>query len=63
MIQSTGENGLPTTRVDLETNVKEGETATPYVEWQGRFIEGIAYSMIDFLKAIGKMDYNEFKAL
>ena len=24
---------------------------------------GIAYSMIDFIKAIGKMDYNEFKAL
>lgn len=32
MIRGKGENGLPTSRVDLETNIKAGETAEPYYE-------------------------------
>ena len=63
MIHSKGENGLPISRIDLETNVKAGETAEPYYEWQGRFVEGIAYSIVDFGNALRKMDLNEFKAM
>lgn len=57
------ENGMPSFRIDLETNLKEGDKWEYHTEWQGRFMEGIAYSMFDFGKALMKMDINELKNL
>ncbi|MBQ0113468.1 MAG: hypothetical protein KBT03_10085 [Bacteroidales bacterium] len=51
-IYTNDENGNPTYRIDLETNVKEGDVWVPCQDWQGRFIEGIAYTMWDCIKSL-----------
>lgn len=57
------EKGIPSVRIDLETNLKEGDKWEPYIEWQGRFMEGMLYSMASFGKAIYKLDYKGLKEL
>lgn len=57
------ENGIPSVRIDLETNVKEGDKWEPYIEWQGRFMEGMLYSIFDFGKKLYKLDYKGLQEL
>lgn len=57
------EKGIPSVRIDLETNLKEGDKWEPLVEWQGRFMEGMAYSIFSFGKALAHMDFNQMRAL
>lgn len=57
------ENGLPKVQLKKKSELVEGDNATPYKEWQGRFMEGIAYSMIDFGQALIKMDKEELNRL
>lgn len=57
------EQGIPSVRIDLETNLKEGDAWEPYIEWEGRFMEGMAYSIIDFGKTLGKLDFKSFQEL
>lgn len=63
LIYEFDENGVPSSHIDLETNVKEGDKWEPYVEWDGRFIEGITYSIFSFIKAFYKLDYKGLKEL
>lgn len=56
-------NGLPKYRIDLETNIKDGDNWTYIQEWKGRFMEGMAYSILDFGKALFTMDWNKWKEL
>ena len=62
-IYTFDENGEPSVRIDTENNVQEGEIWEPYMEWTGRFMEGMAYSMLDFGKALYHMDFQKFKEL
>lgn len=55
--------GEPKVRIGLESDVKDGEYAEPYKEWEGRFMEGILWSMLDYVKAISKLDHKELQNL
>lgn len=44
------EKGIPSVRIGLETELKPDDVWEPYIEWQGRFMEGIAYSIISLEK-------------
>lgn len=57
------ENGIPSVRIDLETNLKEGDNWEPYIEWQGRFMEGMAYSIVSFGKKLYKLDFKGLQEL
>lgn len=57
------DNDNPTVRIDVESNMKPGDKYEPYMEWQGRFMEGIAYSMIDFSKKLATLDYRGLQEL
>lgn len=57
------EKGIPSVRIGLETELKPDDVWEPYIEWQGRFMEGIAYSIISFGKTLYKLDFNGFKEL
>lgn len=57
------ETNLPSSRVDLETNIKPGEYAEPYYEWQGRYMEGIAYSMWSMGAKLAKLDFQGLKEI
>ena len=56
-------NGIPEVYLKREDEVEKGEIATPYKEWQGRFMEGIAYSLWDFGNSLVKMDSKYLKEL
>lgn len=62
-IYTFNENDIPTVRYDIENNVKEGETWEPVMEWQGRFMEGMFYSVWGFGSKLIKMDFKEFKEM
>lgn len=62
-VYSFDEKGIPTVRIDLETNVKEGDKWEPYVEWEGRFMEGIAYSMFSFGRELFTLDFKGLQEL
>lgn len=57
------ENDIPTVRYDVEQNVKPGDTWEPVMEWQGRFMEGMFYSVWDFGERLIKMDFKGFQEL
>lgn len=57
------ENGIPSVRIDLETNLKEGDKWEPYIEWQGRFMEGMAYSIFSFGKELFTLDFKGLQEL
>lgn len=58
-----GENGMPIVELKREDELSKEDIATPYKEWQGRFMEGIAYSMWDFGYTLAKMNTQELKEL
>lgn len=58
------EDGSPSIEFKREDELTDDDKyATPFKEWQGRFMEGIAYSMFDFGRALIKMDTQELKEL
>lgn len=57
------ENDVPSVEIKLESELKEGEMWTPLKDWQGRFMEGIAWTLFDFGKALYKLDHKELKEL
>ena len=56
------ENGVEV-EIKLETELTGNEIAEPLVEWQGRFMEGILYSMWDFTKTLCTLDFKKLKEL
>lgn len=62
-IYSEDASGNPSVRIGLITDVQSNEYYEPYKEWEGRFMEGILWSVLDFAKSIYKLDYTEFKKL
>lgn len=56
-------DGQVSVRRDLETSLTEGDVWEYVQEWQGRFMEGIAYSMIDFGKALFTMNWSQWQKL
>ena len=56
-------NGNSEIRYDIESNVKEGEIWEPVVEWKGRFMEGMVYSVLDFAKKLYKLDFKGLQEL
>lgn len=62
-IYTFDENGEPSVRIDTENNVQEEDIWEPYMEWTGRFMEGMAYSMLDFGNALYHIDFQKFKEL
>lgn len=55
--------GNPIVRIDLESNMKPNDNYEAYKEWNGRYMEGIAYTMFDLGKKIMSLDYNGMKEL
>jgi hypothetical protein len=62
-IYGVDENNMPTVRYDIESNVTDGELWEPVMEWKGRFMEGMAYSVFDFGNRLRKLDFEGLKAL
>lgn len=62
-VYTTDENGVTSFEVVPESQVDKSKYWEPHTEWQGRFMEGMLYSMWSFTKALAKMDINEWKAL
>lgn len=50
-------------RIGLESDVKDSEYFEPYKEWEGRFMEGILWSMLDYVKAVSKLNRTELQNL
>ena len=57
------DNGIPKIELKKKSEIQEGEIFVPYKEWQGKFMEGITYSMWSFGKALFTMDTQELKRL
>ena len=60
---SFDDNGIPKVELKREDEISKEDIATPYKEWQGRFMEGIAYSMWDFGHSLVKMNSQDLKEL
>lgn len=57
------EDGIQKSRIAKKSEVQPGDNWSYYQEWNGRFMEGIAYTMLDFGKALAKMNFQEWKEL
>lgn len=55
--------GIPHIEFKREDELEKGDIATPHKTWQGKFMEGIAYSMWDFGNALAKMNTQDLKEL
>lgn len=62
-IYSEDSSGNPSVRIGLVSDVQPNEYYEPYKEWEGRFMEGILWSVLDYAKSIYKLDYKELKNL
>ena len=56
----TSENGEVTTEIVKESELQEGDYAIPMKDWEGKYMEGIAYTVVDLTKSLVKRDFDEF---
>lgn len=62
-VYETDDEGNVSVRIDLESNMTPQDNYEPYKEWQGRYMEGIVYSIVDLGKKIMSLDFNGMKEL
>ena len=63
VFEGEDESGMSKYRYDLETNMTKDDNYILVKEWKGRWMEGIAYSMCSFGKALLTMDTNKWNEL
>ena len=44
-----------------ETELKEGDYAVPFKDWEGNYMEGIAYTLWDATRSLWKRDFDDLK--
>lgn len=62
-IYTFNEDGIPSVKLDTENNLKEEDTWDYYYEWNGRFMEGIFYTLGSIGTKLIKLDYQGLKEI